>query len=906
MQRVRVYHLNENGHWDDKGTGVIKVETAEVRHALGIRCRAPWAGDQGDGSSVCTLKLVCTSASPRPHRRPMLPPQHPTSDVHLIIEDDTDASRLLNHTVTQGTSYQRQKAFASYKQLLQRRPAPHSADDSIISWTEASSGIEIALSFQEAFTCTQVWAEIQSVQDAGLSPRAQAAKLQESAGLMHGPHLPLGPGQSPAGQDPPPETGPFPAHGADLPAAELGNLPAIARSLSEASVFQRERLVHQLSAPGYLGRLVGLFRVCEDLEEEESLAQLHVALRAAIMLNDAGLIEALLSEPLVMDVVGALEYEPGVAPAARPRHREWLRDRAHLREPVPIADPGVRAKIHDTYRLGYVRDVVMPRFLDDAVLATLRSLALFNSVEVLMALAADAHAFPALFDKLRGAKPGGGDWADGVGFLQELASLAKHLQASQRTTLFGKLADLGLFEVMIRVLELGEPELHLRATDILLSFMHGRGCGMQEQVLELLRILLDPDTMDASVERDAFIDSFYEAHAGTLVGALVAATRGGGVAAESAGAGAAGAGGEVAGGAAGAPDTAAGAADTGDAPTTSAHTLGLIVELLCYCVTQHSYRIKYYILRNNVVEKVLRLLHRKERWLVVAAIRFLRTCLGMKDEFYNRYLVKNGLLEPVIAVFLENGNRYNLLNSVVLELFEFMWRENMKGLLGYVVESPRWPELQALDFAPTFRRLSMKHDQNQVVCRLRQEVLCTWAACPIPGCGWALSLGHCSKKLTFVTSHQQERSTGSAAAPAGSGPGSEAGGGVFLGHARAAAAAQQRRIRGEKEEDEDEENYFKDDEDDDRGGSAAAAEVSEVRALRDAPASVSPSPGSPRVVGASPPSNGLPPFPGRLVDYDDDDDDALPLGVVHRGGPGGRRGSSPPLQKRFRPASPSQ
>lgn len=83
---------------------------------------------------------------------------------------------------------------------------------------------------------------------------------------------------------------------------------------------------------------------------------------------------------------------------------------------------------------------------------------------------------------------------------------------------------------------------------------------------------------------------------------------------------------------------------------------------------------------------------------------------------------------------------------------------------------------------------------------------------------------------------------------------------------------------GEKEEDEDEENYFKDDEDDDRGGSAAAAEVSEVRALRDAPASVSPSPGSPRVVGASPPSNGLPPFPGRLVDYDDDDDDALPLG----------------------------
>jgi hypothetical protein len=30
------------------------------------------------------------------------------------------------------------------------------------------------------------------------------------------------------------------------------------------------------------------------------------------------------------------------------------------------------------------------------------------------------------------------------------------------------------------------------------------------------------------------------------------------------------------------------------------------------------------------VEKVLKLLHRKERWLVVAGVRFLRTCIGTK------------------------------------------------------------------------------------------------------------------------------------------------------------------------------------------------------------------------------------------------------------------------------------
>ena len=35
-------------------------------------------------------------------------------------------------------------------------------------------------------------------------------------------------------------------------------------------------------------------------------------------------------------------------------------------------------------------------------------------------------------------------------------------------------------------------------------------------------------------------------------------------------------------------------------------------------------------MRNHVVEKVLRLTRRKEKYLVVAAVRFLRTCISLK------------------------------------------------------------------------------------------------------------------------------------------------------------------------------------------------------------------------------------------------------------------------------------
>ena len=46
-----------------------------------------------------------------------------------------------------------------------------------------------------------------------------------------------------------------------------------------------------------------------------------------MLLNDTSLLEALFDEAHVADVIGALEYEPEVPPALRPKHRDFLRDK---------------------------------------------------------------------------------------------------------------------------------------------------------------------------------------------------------------------------------------------------------------------------------------------------------------------------------------------------------------------------------------------------------------------------------------------------------------------------------------------------------------------------------------------------------------------------------------------------
>lgn len=43
-----------------------------------------------------------------------------------------------------------------------------------------------------------------------------------------------------------------------------------------------------------------------------------------------------------------------------------------------------------------------------------------------------------------------------------------------------------------------------------------------------------------------------------------------------------------------------------------------------------------------------------------------------------RHLIRNQLLDPVMTAFWDNGERYNLLNSAVLELVEFIRKENIK------------------------------------------------------------------------------------------------------------------------------------------------------------------------------------------------------------------------------------
>ena len=104
---------------------------------------------------------------------------------------------------------------------------------------------------------------------------------------------------------------------------------------------------------GYIRKLLNLFHICEDLENLEGLHHLFEVFKNIFLLNKNALFEVMFAEDTIFDVVGCLEYDPNTK--ARKRHRDYLRQMAKFKEVIPITNPELLVKIHQTYRLQYIQ-----------------------------------------------------------------------------------------------------------------------------------------------------------------------------------------------------------------------------------------------------------------------------------------------------------------------------------------------------------------------------------------------------------------------------------------------------------------------------------------------------------------------------------------------------------------------
>jgi len=110
----------------------------------------------------------------------------------------------------------------------------------------------------------------------------------------------------------------------------------------------------------------------------------------------------------------------------------------------------------------------------------------------------------------------------------------------------------------------------------------------------------------------------------------------------------------------------------------------VLVDLMCLCVGGHSYRMKYFVVRNGAIGLILRLMKSNRRQLQLSAIKFMRTIVASKDEFYLRNVVKQDLLSPILNV-LKLG-KDGLITSAVLEMVDFICTQQIYILVNCIFE----------------------------------------------------------------------------------------------------------------------------------------------------------------------------------------------------------------------------
>uniref|UniRef100_A0A674NCH6 Serine/threonine-protein phosphatase 4 regulatory subunit 3 n=1 Tax=Takifugu rubripes TaxID=31033 RepID=A0A674NCH6_TAKRU len=635
-RRVKVYTLNEDRQWDDRGTGHV--------------------------SSGYVDRLKGTS---------------------LLVRAESDGSLLLESKINPNTAYQKQQ-------------------DTLIVWSEAEN-YDLALSFQEKAGCDEIWEKICQVQGKDPSVDITQDVVDESEDER------LDEMSSP---------------GLELPPCELNRLEDLAELVASSlpSPLRREKLALAVENEGYIRKLLDLFHVCEDLENREGLHHIYEIIKGIFLLNRTALFEVMFSEECIMDVIGCLEFDPAL-PQPR-RHREFLTKTAHFKEVIPISDPELRQKIHQTYRVQYIQDMVLPTpsVFEENMLSTLHSFIFFNKVEIVGMLQDDEKFLTVLFAQLTDETTDDDKRHELVNFLKEFCAFSQTLQPQNRDAFFKTLSGMGILQALEVILGMDDVQVRAAATDIFSYLVEYnpsmvREFVMQEpqqndddillinliiehmicdtdpelggavQLMGLLRTLVDPENMLATAnktEKTEFLSFFYKHCMHVLSAPLLANT------------------------------TEEKMQMSIIAPSDDFQTsqlLALILELLTFCVEHHTYHIKNYIINKDILRRVLVLTASQHAFLALCALRFMRRIIGLKDEFYNRYIMRNFLFEPVIKAFLNNGSRYNLMNSAIIEMFEYVRVEDVKSLTAHIVEN-YWKALEDVDYVQTFKGLKLRYEQH--------------------------------------------------------------------------------------------------------------------------------------------------------------------------------------------------
>ncbi|KAL3068072.1 hypothetical protein niasHT_038062 [Heterodera trifolii] len=655
----------------------------------------------------------------------------------IIVRLETNEKNVLESKIQQDTVYQKQQG-------------------TLIVWSESDT-CDLALSFQEKAGCTELWEKICRIQ--GKDPETDAEEENESEE------------NEPSDSSTSGISNACSTSSVSIPPCTLQNLGDLEQALSNNMFANslREKMATAILQNGYINKLCELFELCEDLENTKMLNQLASIAKNLFLLNNNSILNELIEDKYFKGIVGMLEYD---ALFDEPKkHREFLWERSKFREVLPISSEELKAKIHQTFRLQYVQDVCLPApsIFEENLLTVLNSHLFFIRAEIVNSLLNDKDLLQQLFEELRNSSINPERQRDLTNFLKEFCSFAHSLQPSGpqgKDQFFKTLIDNNVLGTIDPCISSPLPSTRTATVELLTivvdfnpqlfrdflmkqSRQEGRNDSLLinklvkhmlsdrdaeftagSQMSQVLRVLLDPEGVLAK-EKGEFLQMFYKRAIQTIYAPIVDNVKDGRL-----------------------------ICDT----YYVANRTSQIIDLLCFFVEHHGFNMRTCTIQKNLLHSVLMNLQSKHHFLALCALRLIRRIIGLKDDTYIRHICDKGTLDQIVQCFVANGQRYNLLNSSLIELFEFIKRERIYPLIEYLINNHWENTFSKVDYVQTFVKmhdiweahLANKSDEGE---KVKENGQTTPLAMTPPNAQWRKEREHDDEELFFSKDDDDEMPT---------------------------------------------------------------------------------------------------------------------------------------------------
>jgi protein phosphatase-4 regulatory subunit 3 len=103
-------------------------------------------------------------------------------------------------------------------------------------------------------------------------------------------------------------------------------------------------------------------------------------------------------------------------------------------------------------------------------------------------------------------------------------------------------------------------------------------------------------------------------------------------------------------------------------------------------LTSSGQRVRYWAIHNDLISKVLFVVEDISKVLHLQVIKFIKSIFINDDENLNKLIINNNSLAPIIGLFTLNETKDNLILSAILDLFEFIRKQNIKKIISYLFE----------------------------------------------------------------------------------------------------------------------------------------------------------------------------------------------------------------------------